>query len=207
VATPPRCTFVGGLTLTLLTLGHTARPPGPAAANDRADRLPGSFGWPSTGPLISAEPEADHPIDHLIDHPIVPVKDSAVLRHTYRGPVCLTTATTAGAWSPGGSGACPIPVEARAAGRRHLRVRATDSLSGTWTPPADARTNALTRSNNVTFDDDLPARTKNFPHGGMIRHGVDETTPIDPCRLRSPYQGPDPAAIAAAPNSPGGSRC
>jgi endo-1,4-beta-xylanase len=88
-------TFISGLVFTLLAVGMAALSPGPAAAGDfaagRADPLPGSFTWSSTGPLIAPKPDAGHPI--------VSVKDPTVFRHKNRWHVYATTADTAGRWS------------------------------------------------------------------------------------------------------------
>ncbi|UUU20062.1 non-reducing end alpha-L-arabinofuranosidase family hydrolase [Streptomyces sp. DSM 40750] len=95
MTTPRVRTFIRGLILALLAVCVTAQSPGPAAADgsrtSRADPLPGSFTWSSTGPLISPRPDATHPI--------VSVKDPTVFRYEDRWHVYATTANTAGAWS------------------------------------------------------------------------------------------------------------
>lgn len=203
MATPPMCTFVGGMALTLFTLELTALAPGPAAAGDRAKRLSGLFRRASTGPLISSEPDADHPI--------VPEKDPRVLRYRNRRPVCRTTANTVDAWSLGGSGTCPMLVEAPpigSDGRCCFRTRTADLPGGTWTPSADTGTNACTPLRDVTFQDAAPTRTKGVSRGEMIRDGVDQIFTIDPCRLRRPHRDLHPSAKPApTPNPPGESRC
>lgn len=95
MTTPRTRTFVSGLVLALLAVGLTALSPGPATAGDapagRADPLPDSFTWSSTGPLIAPKPDAAHPI--------VSVKDPTVFRYRNRWHVYYTTADTAGRWS------------------------------------------------------------------------------------------------------------
>ncbi|MFI6932575.1 hypothetical protein [Streptomyces sp. NPDC050287] len=90
--TSPRMrTFISGLVPVSLAVGLTALAPGPAAAEDsrpgRQGPLPDSFSSASTGPPISLEPDATHPM--------VPVKDPAVFRCGNRWHVCATTAGTA----------------------------------------------------------------------------------------------------------------
>ncbi|TQE33959.1 glycosyl hydrolase family 62 [Streptomyces ipomoeae] len=78
--------------------------------------------------------------------------------------------------------------------RRWFRAWTADSLGGTWTPLADTEANPFIRSTNVTFASGVPAWTRDFSHGDLIRDGVDQTQTINPCRLRYLYQGMDPAA-------------
>ncbi|MET8976697.1 non-reducing end alpha-L-arabinofuranosidase family hydrolase [Streptomyces sp. NPDC004539] len=96
-----------------------------------------------------------------------------------------------------GTGQYLMLVEALATGadwRRYFRAWTADRLDGTWTPLADTVANPFIRSSNVTFDPEVPAWTKDFSHGELIRDGVDQTLTIDPCTMRYLYQGLDPAA-------------
>jgi hypothetical protein len=54
-------------------------------------KLPGPFTWSSTGPLISAIPDATHPL--------VSVKDPSVVRFNDRWHVYATTADSTGSWN------------------------------------------------------------------------------------------------------------
>lgn len=57
----------------------------------RAESLPGSFTWSSSGPLTAPKPDAAHPI--------VSIKDPTVFRYENRWYVYATTANTSGTWS------------------------------------------------------------------------------------------------------------
>lgn len=166
--------------------------------------LPGSFTWSSTGPLISAKPDATHPI--------VSVKDPTVFRYEDRWHSYATDANTAivlsepnrfdlfeasNVYRIGDSGRYLMLVEALATKsdwRRHFRAWTADSPDGSWTPPAESEANAFILSNNVTFAAGQPAWTADVGHGDLIRDGADQTQAIDPCRPRFVYQGTDPAS-------------
>ncbi|WP_369167129.1 hypothetical protein AB5J49_04300 [Streptomyces sp. R28] len=78
--TPHRRTLISGLALIPPAFGAAAASPDRAATGglvaDRADPLPGSFTWSSSGPLIASKPDAGHPI--------VSVKDPTVFRYDNR---------------------------------------------------------------------------------------------------------------------------
>ncbi|MGW0707447.1 non-reducing end alpha-L-arabinofuranosidase family hydrolase [Streptomyces sp. NPDC002643] len=78
--------------------------------------------------------------------------------------------------------------------RRYFRAWTADRLGGTWTPLTADEANPFIRSNNVAFAAGVPAWTKDFSHGDLIRDGVDQTQRINPCRLQYLYQGVDPGA-------------
>jgi endo-1,4-beta-xylanase len=90
----------GGAAACALALGSTlamSAPAGASAGATPADReapraaLPASFGWTSSGALISPKPDATHPI--------VSIKDPSVVRYKNRWLVYATTANTSGNWS------------------------------------------------------------------------------------------------------------
>ncbi|HEU5161157.1 MAG TPA: non-reducing end alpha-L-arabinofuranosidase family hydrolase [Streptosporangiaceae bacterium] len=86
----------GGAALCALALGSSLAvmaAPG-AVAGDQAPgaaELPTSFGWSSSGVLVSPKPDAAHPI--------VSIKDPSVVRYRDRWLVYATTANTSGNWS------------------------------------------------------------------------------------------------------------
>ncbi|MEV5608565.1 non-reducing end alpha-L-arabinofuranosidase family hydrolase [Streptomyces sp. NPDC052225] len=79
-------------------------------------------------------------------------------------------------------------------GRRYFRSWTAHGLDGQWSPLADTEENPFARSTNVSFGDGVTPWTKDISHGELVRDGIDQTMPLDPCHLRFLYQGLDPAA-------------
>jgi endo-1,4-beta-xylanase len=71
--------------------GATAADRTAADRTAAAPALPTSFGWSSSGVLVSPKPDAAHPI--------VSIKDPSVVRYRNRWLVYATTANTSGNWS------------------------------------------------------------------------------------------------------------
>ena len=83
------CALAIGSTLAVAGTAVPASGGSTARAGDAA--LPSSFGWTSSGVLVSPKPDAAHPI--------VSIKDPSVVRFNHRWIVYATTANTAGNWS------------------------------------------------------------------------------------------------------------
>ncbi|WP_158853326.1 non-reducing end alpha-L-arabinofuranosidase family hydrolase [Saccharothrix deserti] len=76
--------------------------------------------------------------------------------------------------------------------RRYFRSFTATSLTGNWTPLADAQNEPFAGRANVTFPDGTWSH--DISHGEMIRANNDQTLTINPCRLQFVYQGIDPNA-------------
>jgi GH35 family endo-1,4-beta-xylanase len=81
---------------------------------------------------------------------------------------------------------------------RYYRAFTSARLDGQWTPLPDADTyqKPFAGINNVTFEDGVPAWTRDISHGELIRDGYDETMTIDLKNLQLLYQGQDPSVRA-----------
>jgi hypothetical protein len=79
-------------------------------------------------------------------------------------------------------------------GRRYFRAFVADRLDGGWTPALNTSSweRPFAGLNNVTFEGNGAAWTRDISHGELLRDGYDETPAIDPCNMRFLYQGYDP---------------
>jgi xylan 1,4-beta-xylosidase len=76
---------------------------------------------------------------------------------------------------------------------RYYRAFLSDRLDGKWTPVpgADTFEQPFAGTNNVRFEEGVPAWTDDISHGELLRDGYDETLTVDLKGLRMLYQGRD----------------